>query len=220
MAGHRGGGGGEAAAGLAEGTTARKRYDRAYFDRWYRGRTPAVGARGVLRRKVAAAVAITEFVLDRELRSVLDVGCGEGRWQPELFEMRPNAAYLGIDSSEYAVERFGAARNLRTGSFGELELHDFDVPFDLVVCSDVLHYLERREILRGLPALVERVEGVAFLEVFTRADEIEGDMVGFHRRATAAYRRMFANAGLVPIGLQFYVPDWRVEDLDALEVLG
>jgi SAM-dependent methyltransferase len=203
-----------------EATTARKRYDRAYFDRWYRGRSPAVGSRGALRRKVAAAVAITEFVLDRELRSVLDVGCGEGRWQPELFEMRPEAAYLGIDSSEYAVERFGAARNLRSGSFGELELHDFDAPFDLVVCSDVLHYLERREILRGLPALVERVEGVAFLEVFTRADEIEGDMVGFQRRPPAAYRRMFANAGLVPIGLQFYVPDWRVEDLDALEVPG
>jgi SAM-dependent methyltransferase len=196
---------------------AKKRYDRAYFDRWYRG-LGAVASKDALRRKVATAVAVTEYVLDRELGSVLDVGCGEGRWQPVLYEMRPEASYLGIDSSEYAVDRFGDARNLRMGTLQELELHAFDEPFDLIVCSDVLHYLERDAIRRGLPALVERLEGVAFLEVFTRSDEIEGDLRDFKRRPPSAYRSLFAEAGLVPIGLQFWVPSWVVEDLDALEL--
>jgi len=195
----------------------KKRYDRHYFDRWYRG-LGAVASKDALRRKVATAVAVTEYVLDRPLVSVLDLGCGEGRWQPVLFEMRPHAAYLGIDSSEYAIDRFGATRNLRRGTFEELELHDFDRPFDLVVCSDVLHYLERDAIRRGLPAVVERLVGVAFLEVFTRSDEIEGDLHGFKRRPPAAYRALFGEAGLVPIGLQFWVPPWIVEDLDALEL--
>jgi len=195
-----------------------KRYDRDYFDRWYRGRRPVIGAEDVLLRKVAAAVAITELVLDRPLESVLDVGCGEGRWQPMLYGMRPEAAYLGIDASDYVVDRFGASRNIRLGRFGTLEEHAFDEPFDLVVCADVLHYVPKAEIERGLPALVERTGGVAFLEVFTRSDEVEGDMVDFRRRPTATYRRLFAEAGLVAIGLQHYVPAWLAPDLDALEL--
>ncbi len=198
--------------------TGPKRYDRAYFDAWYR--SGSVASRAALRRKVAVAVSIAELVLDRPLRSVLDVGCGEGRWQPELFRLRPGAAYLGIDSSRYVVDRFGARRNIRLGFFGELRLHAFERPFDLVVCSDVLHYLERREIRRGLPALADLVGGVAFLEVFTGSDEAEGDLVGFKRRPAASYRRMFADAGLVAIGLQFYVHEELEPELDALEVPG
>ena len=194
-----------------------KRYDRAYFDRWYRG-LGAVASVDALRRKVATAVAVTEYVLDRELTSVLDVGCGEGRWQPVLYEMRPDAAYLGVDSSRYAIDRFGAARNLRLGSFEELELHAFDEPFDLIVCSDVLHYLKRDAIRRGLPALVERLGGVAFLELFTRTDEVEGDLHDFKRRPASTYRSLFAEVGLIPIGLQFWVPEWITDDLDDLEL--
>lgn len=196
-----------------------KRYDRAYFDRWYRGGRGDVASPASLKRKVAAAVATTELVLDRPLRSILDVGCGEGRWQPVLYELRPKAAYLGIDSSEYAVRRFGGRRNLRLGTFGELELHDFERPFDLIVCSDVLHYLDISEIRRGLPALVDRLEAVAYLETFTRSDDVDGDMVGFRQRQPATYRRLFQEAGLVPIGMQFYVPEWLAPDLDVLEVL-
>ncbi len=195
----------------------KKVYDQAYFDRWYRGRGSAVGGKGPLRRKVAVAVAVAEFVLDRPLRSVLDVGCGEGRWQPVLHRLRPEAVYLGIDSSRYAVERYGAARNIRYGTFAELDLHVFEEPFDLVVCSDVLHYLDRREIVAGLPALAELTDGVAFLEVFTRSDDVEGDMEGFKRRPPGAYLTMFREAGLLPIGLQFYVTEERALDLDALE---
>ena len=194
-----------------------KRYDRAYFDAWYRAPEHAVGSRAALSRNVALAVAVTESILQRTLRSVLDVGCGEGRWQPVLHRLRPRAAYLGIDPSEYAVERFGTRRNLRLGSFEALELHDFARPFDLVVCSDVLHYLTVEQFHRGLPALVDRTGGVALLEVFTSADEIEGDEVEFHRRPPSWYRREFARVGLHPLGLQFHVPEEVAEVLDAMD---
>lgn len=194
-----------------------KRYDRAYFDRWYRGpETPSDDA--ALARHVALAVAAAESVLDRPIETVLDVGCGEGRWQPILGELRPDAAYLGIDASPYAVERFGAERNLRLGSFGELGLHDFDDPFDLVVCADVLHYLEKEEILRGLDAFVDLVGGVALVEVFTADDPVHGDREGFHLREPAWYRRAFHGAGLVAIGLQLYVHHEIAADLDALDL--
>lgn len=195
-----------------------KRYDRAYFDRWYRGSDPAVGTEADLERAVALAVAATESVLARPLESVLDVGCGEGRWQPVIRRLRPEAAYLGIDSSEYAVERFGETRNLRRGRFAELGYHVFDEPFDLVVCSDVLHYLDDEEILTGIDALVDRTGGVAVMDIFTEEDHPEGDRDGFHPRPAIWYRRTLADAGLVPIGLQMYVPDEVAEVLETLDL--
>ena len=199
------------------GRVSGKQYDEQYFDRWYRG-ADGVGSGEALRRNVALAVAVAESVLDAPLERVLDVGCGEGRWQPVLRGLRPEATYLGIDPSEYAVERFGAERNLRSGSFEELSYHVFDMPFDLVVCSDVLHYLDDATIRRGLPALEERCGGVALLETFTEEDDPEGDRDGFHLRPAAWYREVFAEAGFVSIGLQMYVPREIAEDLDALDV--
>ena len=197
-----------------------KKYDQVYFDSWYRGKESPIGSRSVLGRKVSHAVALTELVLDRPLRSVLDVGCGEGRWQPEVSKLRPGATYLGIDSSDYVVKRYGAKRNIRLGTFAEIEYHVFEEPFDLVVCSDVLHYLTRPEILAGLPALANALGGVALLEVFTRSDEIEGDMAGFKRRYMGAYLEMFSAVGLVPVGMQAYVADEMAADLDALDSPG
>src|SRR5690606_26687004 len=55
-----------------------KTYDQAYFDRWYRD--GGIGGRQRLARKVALAVATAEYHLERPLKSVLDIGCGEGAW--------------------------------------------------------------------------------------------------------------------------------------------
>lgn len=194
-----------------------KRYDRAYFDRWYRGPDAPLGE-GDLERAVALAVAATESVLARPLRSVLDVGCGEGRWQPVLGRFRPDATYLGIDPSEYVIERFGERRNLRRGRFEDLAYHVVDEPFDLVVCSDVLHYLGDDEIVAGLGPLVDRTGGVAVLDVFTGEDDPEGDRADFRPRPASWYRKAFAEAGLVAIGLQMWVPEDVAEDLEALDL--
>src|SRR5690606_16790711 len=73
-----------------------KTYDRAYFDRWYR--RSEVGGAARLARKVALAVATAEYHLERPIRSVLDIGCGEGAWRAPLLRLRPKAGYLGFDS--------------------------------------------------------------------------------------------------------------------------
>lgn len=204
---------------MSDPASSAKRYDQAYFDRWYRGPGAPLDEAD-LARAVALAVAAAESVLARPLESVLDIGCGEGRWQPVLHRLRPGATYLGIDPSEYAVERFGERRNLRRGRFEELAYHVFDEPFDLVVCSDVLHYLGADEILTGLGSLVERTGGVAVLDVFTEEDDPEGDRVDFHLRPASWYRTAFADAGLVAIGLQMWVPDEIARDLEALDLQG
>ena len=174
-----------------------KRYDRAYFNKWYRDER--VNAPAEVRRKVVLAVAAAEYFLQRSVRSVLDVGCGEGQWLVHLRAIRPRVRYLGLDSSAYVVKQFGKRRNIRRASFGELPSLQLAENFDLIVCSDVLHYVEEGEIRKGLAEIVRLCEGVAFLEVLTKEDEIVGDLEGLISRPAAWYRKTFERAGLLHI---------------------
>lgn len=200
-----------------------KQYDQAYFDQWYRApaaRSAAIGGPARLARKVALAVATAEYHLERPIRSVLDIGCGEGAWRAPLLKLRPKLQYLGFDNSEYAITRFGSRRNLHYAAFADFEYLRPCAPVDLLVCSDVLHYLPTRELDRGLPALGELCGGIAFLETFTRSDGIDGDTVGFHARPAKFYRERFARIGLHPLGSHLWLGSGLHAGLAALESAG
>ena len=194
-----------------------KRYDQRYFDRWYRRSSVGVGQREFVERKVQLALSAAEYVLGRKVRNVLDVGCGEAPWRALLRRKRPGLAYTGVDGSEYAVKRYGRLRNIKLGLFGDLGFMQLGGPYDLVVCSDVLHYVPSAEIRSGLAAMGRMVGGAAFIEAFTSADAIEGDHVEFQKRTPAVYRKLFADAGLVALGLHVYTNRARFGELVALE---
>ncbi len=175
-----------------------KLYDAAYFQRWYRD--GGIGGRQRLARKVALAVATAEYHLERPLRTVLDIGCGEGAWRSPLRKLRPKIAYLGFDGSEYAARRHGRARSVHLARFGDFDTLRPCAPVDLLVCSDVLHYLDTRELDLGLPGLAALCGGVAFLETFTARDAAEGDEHDFRARTAAFYRRRFEALGLRALG--------------------
>jgi SAM-dependent methyltransferase len=160
---------------------------------------------------------MTEQVMARPLRSVLDVGAGEGRWQPVLHRLRPKARYAGVDSSRWAIRRWGRRRNLRLGAIDALDQLGLDGPFDLIVVSDVLHYLPTPILRRGMAQVAGLLYGVAFLPAFTAADEIEGDRAHFQRRSAAAYRRILRDTDLVPLGMFGWTTRERAADLAELE---
>jgi SAM-dependent methyltransferase len=187
------------------GTMTAKHYDEQYFERWYR--RGEFGSRARLLRKVHYAVSAAEYLLERPVRSVLDVGCGEAPWRAPLRRLRPNVAYVGVDPSAYAVARYGRARDIRLGTFGDLGTVDLPRPFDLVVCADVLLYVNDRDLRRGLEAIADLLRGVAYIEIFTANDDIEGDLSQFHRRRPATYDRAFAAVGLTRVGPHLYVGD-------------
>ena len=193
-----------------------KRYDADYFDTWYRRR--GMGSPAALQRKVAMAVAIAEYFLGRPLRSVLDVGCGEGAWRAPLLELRPKLRYLGVDSSEYAIARYGARRNLQFLPFGDLAALQPASPFDLLVCSDVMHYLPDAELRAGLREFERLCDGVAYLETFTADDDVVGDLQDLRRRPAAWYRREFDRAGFVPAGPHTYLAVHVAATATALEL--
>lgn len=182
-----------------------KSFDQRYFDKWYRSPRHRVRTRAGILRHAELAVAVAEYVLERPVRRVLDVGCGEALWRAALRMLRPRATYVGIESSEYVVQRFGARRNIKRGSFGTLGDRDDLEQFDLVVCVDVLHYLTPPEIVCGARALGKRLNGVALLHAFARGDDIVGDMRGLVLRPKRWYAEAFGKAGLRPVGLGCWV---------------
>lgn len=194
-----------------------KHYDRAYFDKWYRDPAHAVGSAAELKRKVAMVVAQAEYYLGRPIRNVLDVGCGEGVWRAPLRALRPGIHYRGLDASEYVVERYGRSRNIGLATFGQLGQLRFDHRFDLIVCSDVLHYLKPTEIRAGLLGIGEMLEGIAFLELFTSRDDVDGDHVGFYKRSPAWYLKAFREVGLLSCGSHCYLGPRLDRHIAALE---
>jgi len=195
-----------------------KRYDQRYFDRWYRTPRQRVGLRSLLERKVALAVAVAEYHLGHPLRSVLDIGCGEGAWRSPLLKLRPRLHYMGVDASEYAVARHGARRNLKLASFSQLAELRFGPAVDLLICSDVLHYLNTPELKRGLLGFAELCDGVAFIEVFARGDEFIGDTVGYTARPASSYRQWLLEAGFRACGSHCYLGARLTESASALEL--
>jgi SAM-dependent methyltransferase len=196
-----------------------KQYDRRYFDHWYRDGDAGIGRGALLRQKVAMAVAMAEYYLGRPLRSVLDVGCGEGVWRAPLLKLRPKLDYMGVDGSDYAIARYGAARNLRLVGFGQLGQLRFGPPADLLVCADVLHYLPTAELRRGLAGFAELCDGFAFIEVFCRGDATVGDAQGFVPRSAAFYRKAIAEAGFTACGSHGYLAKAHAADAVALELI-
>jgi SAM-dependent methyltransferase len=181
-----------------------KQYDQAYFERWYRaaGRVKEPQA---LMRKVRMAVAVAEFQLGRPIENVIDVGCGEGAWLAPLRALRPRVRYLGLDASEYAIARYGRARNLRLLRFEQLAEQRFDETYDLLVCSDVMHYIPTPELLRGLSGFAEIGHGLAFMDLFVKGDAFIGDHEEFQPRTAAWYRKVFAKHGWYACGSHCYL---------------
>jgi SAM-dependent methyltransferase len=194
-----------------------KRYDAEYFEKWYRSRDSRVHSHDEVRRKIVLALSSAEYFLQHRVETVLDVGCGEGAWLTHLKPLRPQLKYTGIDSSEYAVERFGRSRNIRLGTFGELGRAAIRRSFDLVVCSDVLHYLDQDEIERGLPYLGRAIGGVAYIEVLTKEDSIVGDLEGLIQRPARWYRRLLGGIGLVQVGPYLWLTPKLREAVSPLE---
>ena len=181
-------------------------YDKSYFDKWYRHPKHRVKSPLDIERQLRFVVASTEYLYERPVRKVLDVGAGEGNWSLALKKIRPGAKYYGVDASEYAVQRFGKKRNIRLGTFGEIGELGFDDDFDLILCCGVLNYIAPRELSTGLRALAALTVGTAYFEIFTSADDATGDFSRESSYTPAWWRGRLRRTGWSPLGMHLYLP--------------
>jgi SAM-dependent methyltransferase len=195
-----------------------KSYSRSYFDKWYRDPRHSVISPGAMARRAAWIVGTAEYVIGRQIRSVLDVACGEGHWESVLRRLRPGVRYTGVDPSPYVLRRFGRRRNIIAGHVEALDVLDLAPRYDIVICCAALNYLPRQAVARGLEQMAARTGGIAHIELFARADPVEGDFRGWRWYSRDWVRRTARRAGFVPIGLHCYAPRGRRDELAALEV--
>jgi SAM-dependent methyltransferase len=186
-----------------------RQYDRRYFDKWYRNPRFRVKSAQELERQVAFVLGAAEHMLGRTVRTVLDVGCGEGNWLAPLRQMRPAVKYTGVDASEYAVARYGKTRNIRLGTIDSLDELRLRKDYDLILCVGMLNYLTPAQFVAGLSHLYDRAGGLVYLELFTSADQgVFGDTMGTRLRSRAWYRARIREAKFIGCGMHCFLPDW------------
>src|SRR3954454_23823027 len=176
-------------------------FDRDYYERFYLDPRTA-GSTAPQTRARARLIAATLRYLELPARRILDVGCGIGALRRPLLRELAGASYLGVEKSPYLCRRFG----WQEGTVQDLHVRG---RFDLVVCYDVLQYLDDRAARRAIGNLRRSCRGALYFGALTREDwETNCDRSGTDRtpwlRRGDWYRRELGR-GFVPAGLGLWL---------------
>lgn len=162
------------------------RFDEAFFERYYGDPETRVADGGDAERLAALIAGIVDYTGLR-VRRILDAGCGVGLLREPLLARFPRATYTGLEYSEFLCRKFGWQQ-------GSLADYSARAPFDLVVCHDVLQYLDDRSAARAVANLRPLCRGALYFSALTRrdwraaADQSRTDR-DVHLRAADWYRR-------------------------------
>ncbi|GAC1663184.1 MAG: class I SAM-dependent methyltransferase [Steroidobacteraceae bacterium] len=146
----------------ARGKLPATAFGHAYYQRFYHNPRTAVTSRGEMRARARLIAAGCEQ-LGLPVRRILEAGCGTGLLRTQLRRLLPRAQYLALEASEYLCRRYG-------WQHGRIEDYRTRAPFDLVVCYDVLQYLERAAAARALANFSRLCRGVLYFSALTRHD--------------------------------------------------
>ena len=143
-------------------TPKKVRFDKAYYDRFYRNpKTRAVTPAAT--RRQARFIAAYVRHLEIPVRRLLDVGCGTGVLLRALGREFPKARCEGVEFSDYLCNQYG----WRQGSAVDFQPKQ---PADLVICNDVLGYLRDADCERAIANLAAMAGSALYLGVLTRED--------------------------------------------------
>ena len=137
------------------------RFDREYYRRFYLDPRTAVISRAEMRERAGLIAAYARHI-GLPVRSILDAGCGIGLLRAPLKRAFPRASWTGLEYSEYLCQRYGWTQ-------GSLATFRAD-PFDLVVCYDVLQYLDDRTAARAISSLGRLTRGLLYMSALTARD--------------------------------------------------
>jgi SAM-dependent methyltransferase len=137
-------------------------FDAGFFDRYYRDRATRVADAADGARLVALIAGITDY-LGLHVHRILDAGCGVGLLRAPLLEHYPRARYDGLEASPFLCTRHGWLQG---------SVADFVAPrrYELVICHDVLQYLDDRSAAAALANLSRLTNAALYFSVLTRRD--------------------------------------------------
>jgi trans-aconitate methyltransferase len=97
------------------------------------------------------------------VRSVLEVGAGRGDWGHWYRTLHPTVRVTSTDVSEHACATFGHKRR-------DIAQWAPKRPFDLVICTDVLQYLDDQAATRALRNLTTATRTCLYFDALTSFD--------------------------------------------------
>jgi SAM-dependent methyltransferase len=137
-------------------------FGAAYYRKFYLDPATRVVTAAEMRDRARLIGAILSHA-GVSVRSILDAGCGIGLLRRSFAEVLPRARYTGLDSSEYLCSRYGWI-------CGSVTDYAPPRPSDLVVCYDVLQYLDDREAARAVANLSRLTRAALYVSALTRED--------------------------------------------------
>ena len=139
----------------------RKRFDQAYYDRFYRNAATRSSTPQASKKQAMFIAAYLDH-LGLDVHSILDMGCGVGTLLRAFGRRYPRAALHGVEYSEYACSRYGWDRGSVVDYAGDAA--------DLVICNDVVPYLDETAAARSISNLAKLTNSVLFFGALTRED--------------------------------------------------
>jgi SAM-dependent methyltransferase len=137
-------------------------FDSAYFRKYYFNTATRVTTSAEMRGRAQLIAAILRHA-NVPVRRILDAGCGIGLLRKPFAGVLPRARYVGLESSDYLCTRYGWIH----GSVTDFAARS---PSDLVVCYDVLQYLDDRDAGRAIANLANLTKAALYVSALTRED--------------------------------------------------
>jgi SAM-dependent methyltransferase len=137
-------------------------FDKAYYQRFYHDPRTAVTSRAEMRARAELIAACVRY-LGLPVRRILDAGCGIGLLRTPLRRRLPGAQYTGLETSAYLCRRYGWQQ-------GDLQSLATRIRYDLVICYDVLQYLNGADARRAIAALGQLCRGALYFGALTSGD--------------------------------------------------
>ena len=166
-------------------------FGAAYFRKFYVNRATRVVTSSEMRSR-ATLIAALLMHLQIPVRSILDAGCGMGLLRRPFAAVLPRARYVGLEFSEYLCRRYGWQR-------GSVVTHEAREPFDLLICYDVLQYLDDAQAARAIANFARLTRAALYVSALTREDWRDNCVRSrtdraVHLRSGAWYRRRLGKA--------------------------
>jgi trans-aconitate methyltransferase len=140
----------------------RAAFDSRYFRKYYFSAATRVTSAAEMRGRAQLVAAILRHA-SIPVRSILDAGCGIGLLRKPFAAALPRARYTGLESSDYLCKRYSWTR----GSVVDFAPRSAR---DLVICYDVLQYLNDRDAARAIANLAKLSRAALYICALTRED--------------------------------------------------
>lgn len=137
-------------------------FDAAYYERFYLDPETRVAEPHDIEIQARFLSSYLDF-LKINVRWILDLGCGLGRLREPLLARFPRARYTGVEVSGHLCAEFGWVHD-SVATYRSMRR------FDLVICQDVLQYLDDAEAEQALANFARQCRGALFFGALTRED--------------------------------------------------